>query len=124
MKKGKIVNPDGIKLTNDKVIKLPEKGESYNYLGVLEADEMMINEMMNKMKKVYYRRVRKVLDTKFNNGNVLKAIKTWVVLVVKYSAAFLVFSRIQLDEIGRRTRKLLTMHNEIQLKSNADRLYL
>ena len=106
MKKGKIVNPDGIKLTNDKVIKLLEEGESYSYLAVLEADEMMVNEMMNKVKKVYYRRVRKVLETKFNSGNVLKAINTWVVLVVRYSAAFLVFSRIQRDEIDRKTRKL------------------
>ena len=106
MKKGKIVNPDGIKLTNDKVIKLLEEGESYSYLAVLEADEMMVNEMMNKVKKMYYRRVKKVLETKFNSGNVLKAINTWVVLVVKYSAAFLVFSRIQRDEIDRKTRKL------------------
>ena len=53
MKKGKIVNPDGIKLTNDKVIKLLEEGESYSYLAVLEADEMMVNEMMNKVKKVH-----------------------------------------------------------------------
>ena len=106
MKKGKIVNPDGIKLTNDKVIKLLEEGESYSYLAVLEADEMMVNEMMNNVKKVYYRRVRKVLETKFNSGNVLKAINTWVVLVVRYSAAFLVFSRIQRDEIDRKTRKL------------------
>ena len=73
---------------------------------MLEADEMMVNEMMNKVKKVYYRRVRKVLETNFNSGNVLKAINTWVVLVVRYFAAFLVFSRIQLDEIDRKTRKL------------------
>ena len=53
MKKGKIVSPDGVKLTNDKVIKLLEEGESYSYLAVLEADEMMVNEMMNKVKKVH-----------------------------------------------------------------------
>ena len=117
MKKGKIVNPDGIKLTNDKVIKLLEEGESYSYLAVLEADEMMVNEMMNKVKKVYYRRVRKVLETKFNSGNVLKAINTWVVLVVRYSAAFLVFSRIQRDEIDRKTRKLqlCTMNSNLRV---------
>ena len=117
MKKGKIVNPDGIKLTNDKVIKLLEEGESYSYLAVLEANEMMVNEMMNKVKKVYYRRVRKVLETKFNSGNVLKAINTWVVLVVRYSAAFLVFSRIQRDEIDRKTRKLqlCTMNSNLRV---------
>ena len=45
MKRGKIVKSDGIQLPNGKVIKSLEKGESYKYLGVLEADEVMVNEM-------------------------------------------------------------------------------
>ena len=52
MKKGKIVNSDGIQLPNDKVIKSLE-GETYKYLGVLEADEVMVNEMKDKVKKEY-----------------------------------------------------------------------
>ena len=65
---------DGIQLPNDTVIKSLVEGESYKYLGVLEADEVMVNEMKNKVKKKYYRRVRKVLETKLNSGNVFKAI--------------------------------------------------
>ena len=87
MKRGKIVNSDGIQLPNDKVIKSLE-GESYKYLGVLEADEVMVNEMKDKVKKEYYRRVRKVLETKLNSGNVFKGINAWAVSVVRYSAAF------------------------------------
>ena len=104
---------DGIPLSNDKVIKSLEEGRSYKYLGVLEADEMMVNEMKEKVEKEYYRRERKVLETKVNSGNVLKSISTW-----------LGWSRPQLEEIDRRTRKLLTMHNGFHPKSNADRLYL
>ena len=44
MEKGKIVNSDGIQLPNDKLIKSLEEGESYKYSGVLEADEVMVNE--------------------------------------------------------------------------------
>ena len=33
--------------------------------------------------------MRKVLETKLNSGNVSKAIKTWSVPVVRYSATFL-----------------------------------
>ena len=80
---------DDTQLPNDKVIKLLEEGESYNYLSVLEADEVMVNEMKDKVKKEYYRRVRKVSETKLNSGNVFKAINTWAVSVVRYSAAFL-----------------------------------
>ena len=43
---------------------------------------------------------------------------------VRYSAAFLEWSRLQPEEIDRRTRKLLTMHNGFHPKSNIDRLYL
>ena len=51
MKKGKIKRSSGIQLPNDKVIKSPEEGESLKYLGVLEADEMMVNEMKDSVKK-------------------------------------------------------------------------
>ena len=64
MKKGKIVKSDGIQLPNGKVVISLEEGESYKYLGVLEADEVMVNEMKDKAKTAYYRRVRKVLETK------------------------------------------------------------
>ena len=47
MKKGKIVMSDSMRLPNDKVIKSLEEGESYKYLGVLEADGVMVNEMKN-----------------------------------------------------------------------------
>ena len=124
IKKGKIVKSDGIQLPNDKVIKSLEEGESYKNLDVLEADKVMVNEMKDKVKKEYYRRVKKVLETKLNSGNVFKAINTWAVSVVRYSAAFLGWSRLQLEEIDKRTRKLLTMRNGFHSKSNADRLYL
>ena len=59
MKRGKIIKLDGIELPNDKVIKSLEEGESYKYLGVLEADKVMVNEMKDKAKKEYYRRARR-----------------------------------------------------------------
>ena len=48
-------------------------GESHKYLGVAEAADV-VNEMKDKVKKEYHRRVRKVLETKLNSGNVFKAI--------------------------------------------------
>ena len=76
---------------------------------MLEADEVMATEMKDKVKKEYNRIVRKVLETKLNSGNVFKAINTWAVSVMRYSAALLGWSRLQLEEIDRRTRNWLTM---------------
>ena len=53
-KKGKIVRSDGIQLSHGKVIKSLEEGETYKYLLVLEADEVMVNKMKDKVKKEYY----------------------------------------------------------------------
>ena len=63
-------------------------------------------------------------ETKLNSRNVFKAINTWAVSVVRYSAAFLGWSRLQLEEIDSKTRKLLIMHNGFHPKSNVDRLYI
>ena len=90
---------------------------------MIGANEVMVNERKDRMKKEYYRRVRKVLETKLNSENVFKCFNTWTVSVVTYSVAFLGWSRLQLEEIHR-TRKLLTMHNGFHPKSNLDRLYL
>ena len=63
MKNMKIVKSDGIELPNEKVIKLLEERENYKYLGWLEADEVMVNKIKDKVKKKYYRRVRRVLES-------------------------------------------------------------
>ena len=63
MKKGKIQNLDGVELPNEKTRKLQEKGKFCKYLGVQEADEIMVNEMKDKVKKEYYRKMREVLET-------------------------------------------------------------
>ena len=89
MKKRKIVKSDGTELPNGKVNNSLEEGESYKYLGVLETDEMMVNEMRDKAKKEYSRRVRKVLESKGNSGNVFKVINTWILSMVRYSTVFL-----------------------------------
>ena len=45
MEKGKIVKSVGIELPDVKVIKSLQKGESYKYLGTLEADKFLEEKM-------------------------------------------------------------------------------
>ena len=82
------VKLDHTELPNEEII-MSLEGESCKYLGALEADEVMFNEMKDNVEKKLYRRARKVLETKLYSGNVFKAINTWAVSVVRYSATFL-----------------------------------
>ena len=43
-----------------------EDGESYKYLGILEADKFLEEKMKLNVSKEYVRRLRKVLKSKLN----------------------------------------------------------
>ena len=45
MEKGNIVKSVGIELTGGKVIKSLQEGENYKYLGILEADKFLEDEV-------------------------------------------------------------------------------
>ena len=45
LEKGKILKSVAIELTDGKVIKLLQEGESYKHLGILEADEFLEEKM-------------------------------------------------------------------------------
>ena len=80
---------DGMELPNqDKIRTLGEK-ETYKYLGILEADTIKQEKMKEKIKKGYFRRTRKLLETKLCNRNLIKGINTWAVPIVSHSSHFL-----------------------------------
>ena len=74
-----------IELPDDKVIKLLQEGESYKYLGIVEADIFLEEEMMLNVSKEC---IRKILESKLNGGNLVRGVNTWVVSLLRYSAAF------------------------------------
>ena len=74
-----------IELPDDKVIKLLQEGESCKYLGIVEADIFLEEEMMLNVSKEY---IRKILESKLNGGNLVRGVNTWVVSLLRYSAAF------------------------------------
>ena len=61
MEKGKIVKSVGIELPDGKFIKSLQAGESYKYLGILEADKFLEEKMKLNVSKDYIRKLRKVL---------------------------------------------------------------
>ena len=124
MKKGKTVVSDGIVLPNGEMMKGLREDEDYKYLGILEADKVKSSEMKTNVKKEYLRRVRKVLESKLNGGNLVKAINTWAISLIRYSAAFIDWNVMEVQALDRRTRKLMAMHGALHIKSNVDRLYL
>ena len=63
---------------NNKIRTLAES-ETYEYLGILEADTIKQMEMKDKIRKQKLRRTRKLLETKLSCRNLIKGINTWAV---------------------------------------------
>ena len=110
LKRGKVVKSEGIKLPDNKKMRPLEENEGYKYLGILQADQIEQKEMKEKVGNEYKRKVRKLLETKLNGQNVINAINTWAITLLRYSAVFLCWKKEEIQKLDRRTRKLLTMH--------------
>ena len=82
------------------------------------------HEMKEKVKTEYYRRMRKILETKLNGGNIITGINTWAISLLRYCAAFLDWTGAELEQMDKRTRKLMTMHRALNPKSDVSRIYL
>ena len=93
-------------------------------MGVLEADKIKREEMKEKLRMEYKRRVRKVLHSKLNGGNMVKVINTWAVSLLRYSAPFVNWTRSELKEMGRMTRKIMSMNRALHPRDSVCRLYL
>ena len=119
-----MANSDGLALPNKTSMKGLKEGDSYKYLEVIQADGMKHREMNEKVKTEYYRRVRKILEKTLNGGNIITGINTWAVSLLRYSAAFLDWKRTELEQMDRRTRKLMTMHQALNPKSDVARIFL
>ena len=124
MEKGKIVKSVGIQLPDIKIIKSLQGGESYKYLGVLEADKLLKEKMKLNVSKEYIRRLRKVLKSKLNGGDLVRGVNTWAVSLLRYCAAFFSWRKSELQAIDRKTRKLFTINGALHPKSDVDKLYI
>ena len=123
MKRGKLIDNDGLDLPEGQKIKSLQDEEAYKYLGVLENDKIKSTEMKDILRQEYFRRVKKILRSKLNAGNIIQAINSRAVSLIRYGAGIIDWRKDELKDIDRKTRKLFTMHRSMHPQSDVDRLY-
>ena len=98
----------------------------YKYLGILKANlgGQKHEEMKDQRNKECIRRVRNILKSKSNGGNIILAINSRAVSIVRYGAGIISWTKKELEELDRKTRKLMTMYRAHHFKADVDRLYL
>ena len=122
--RGKMVECEGISLPKGEKVRSLEKGQDYRYLGVLQCDTIKHNEMKGLLRNEYFRRVRKMLKSSLNSGNVILAINSRAVSVIRNGAGIVDWTKNEIQEMDRKTRKLLTIYRSMHPQGDVDRLYM
>ena len=73
--------------------------------------------------KEYIRRLRKVLKSKLNGGDLVRGVNAWAVSLLRYSPAFDSCRKSELQARDRKTRKLFNIYGTLHLKSDVDIIY-
>ena len=79
MKKGKVEHSPIVK-----GIPLLTGEDNYKYLGILQADKMLHEEVKNKTKKEYFERVRAILRKGMSARNTTSSIKAFAMPILRY----------------------------------------
>ncbi|XP_077972208.1 uncharacterized protein LOC144427222 [Styela clava] len=124
MKRGKITDSVGICLPDGNSMSQLEESNGYKYLGILESNSINENQMKKLIIHEYTKRLKQILKSKLNGGNIIKAINIRAVSVIRYSAVFIGWSKNNLEKLDRKSRKLLTMYGMLHPRGDVDRLYL
>ena len=74
--------------------------------------------------KEYIRRLREVLKSKLNGGNLFREVNAWAVSLLIYSITFVSWRKSEMQAIDRKTSKLFTISGALDHKSDVDRFYI
>ena len=72
----------------------------------------------------YKRRIRKLLRTKLTSRNLILAINTYAVPLLRYSGGIIKWTQTELAKLDVYTRKLMTIYGGISRNGDVDRLYI
>ena len=121
---GKVQRREGIELPNGAEIRSLDPEEHYKYLGILESDMVQSKQMKENLAKEYYRRIRKILKSGLTGKNIIQAINSRAVSLIRYGAGIIDWTQEELRKMDGKTRKLLTIYRSMHEKDDVDRLYM
>lgn len=126
LKRGKLTSEctDASKNDSENSFKQLKNEDHYVYLGIDENENIHHSQMKEKIRKEYYKRVRKIFQSELNAKNKISAVNSLAVPVVSYGFNVINWTIQEIKSLDVKTRKLLTMNRMHHPKSDVDRLYL
>ena len=122
--RGKLVESSNVTLTNDVTIPALDMFDSYKYLGMFENDVIKDSQIKIRVTTNYWKRVKKILKSPLSGGNVIIAINTWAVPLIRYTAGIVKWTQEEMRTLDVSTRKLLSMYKCFNVNDDIHRFYV
>ena len=120
-KKGRLIHSQNLVIDINRETQKLEQGKTYKYLGIEESEGTQHQQMKERLKQVYSRRLRMILKSELNK---ITAIGALAVPVLRYSFGIINWRIEEIKQTDRKTRKMLTMYKMHHPKADIDRLYV
>jgi hypothetical protein len=98
--------------------------KAYKYLSVAENHNIEYKNEKEKLKKEYVRRVRLIFNTELSAKNKIQATGSLEVPVLRYIFRIINWHQEEIQNLDRKTRKMLTIHGQHHPRADIDRLYV
>jgi len=109
-KRGKLVHSQNFVIDINREIQELEQVKTYNYLGIGENEGIQHQQMKERMKQEYIRRLRMILQSELNARNKITATGTLAVPILRYIFGIINWRTEEIKKIDRKTKKMLTMY--------------
>ena len=121
MRRGKKSKCEGITIGNREVIDETES-DGHKYVDNMERSDVFQEQMKRSVKAEYFKRVRSA--HKINVENVFQATNIWAAPTVRYVPVIVKWTKEELQQMDRKSSKLINVYGELHPRSCADRLYI
>ena len=80
--------------------------------------------MKEKFQREYLRGTKFVIKGRLNDRHKIITINTSAVSLIRYGASIVKLTKSKLDEIDRKTKKVMALKKELQPRTDVNRLYV
>jgi hypothetical protein len=123
-KRGKLIHSQNLVIDINREKQKLKQGKTYKYLGTEESEGIHYQQMKERLKQEYRRRLRMILKSELNARNKITTIGALVVPVLRYSFGIINWRMEETKQIDRKTRQMLTICKMHHPKADIDRLYV
>lgn len=80
--------------------------------------------MKDEVIPAYSKSLKLLLKSSLSSMNIVTAINTWVVTVVRYCVNVLKWTQMEIEQLDHTIQKTMAMHGDLHAKATVHRLYM